>query len=100
MANHRPCHGCADGCTAESERHCVSCVNEDWPCDASVWQRKGREKSADRLAAALERILDDHMVVVLMVHRDPSMWGEAVEALSEYEGYEQEPRAALQYEYP
>lgn len=36
---HRPCHGCLDGCTHKSTVHCVSCVNEQWPCDASEFGR-------------------------------------------------------------
>ena len=38
-AVHRACHGCLDGCKRESAVHCTSCVNEPWPCDASVLSR-------------------------------------------------------------
>jgi hypothetical protein len=36
MADHRACHGCIDGCTRETAVHCVICVNQAWPCDASM----------------------------------------------------------------
>jgi hypothetical protein len=44
----------------------------------------------DRLASALARIIDDHLVVQLLMARDPEAWAEAVEVLSEAEGYGQE----------
>jgi len=36
MKPHRPCQGCLDGCAAGSLRHCISCVAQDWPCDAHL----------------------------------------------------------------
>lgn len=54
----------------------------------------------DRLADVLARIIDDHMVVVMLLERDPQAWADAVSILAEVEGYEPEPRATLQYEQP
>jgi len=48
MATHRACSGCLDGCTRESAVHCTSCVNEPWPCDATVL-RAALDKAAGRL---------------------------------------------------
>lgn len=54
----------------------------------------------DRLAEVLGRIIDDPMVVQLLLARDPQAWADAVNILAEVEGYEEEPRATLQCEYP
>lgn len=53
-----------------------------------------------RLAAALERIIDDHLLVTVLLERDPQAWAEAVEALGEFEGYEPEPQTAVASEQP
>lgn len=55
MAEHRACHGCLDGCTRESAVHCISCVNQAWPCDA---QRLTEENDRlNRLVDTLSRAL-------------------------------------------
>ena len=55
MANHRACRGCMDGCTADAPKHCASCVNEPWPCDA---ERRGVEvERLNRLVDTVTRAL-------------------------------------------
>jgi hypothetical protein len=56
MAEHKPCHGCLDGCSRESAVHCVSCVNEPWPCDA----QRLREALADIATRATQGIDTAH----------------------------------------
>lgn len=62
MAEHRPCHGCLDGCTAESTRHCVSCiVFQPWPCDASRLEAEvdRLNRLVDTLSRALARYQEE-----------------------------------------
>lgn len=36
MATHTACRGCLDGCTIDEPKHCATCVNQSWPCDAHI----------------------------------------------------------------
>jgi hypothetical protein len=54
MAEHRACQGCLDGCSLHSTVHCISCVNEPWPCDATEMKRQTLLFVADDLRRTAE----------------------------------------------